>query len=226
MERLKQLDLIRSRRKGMKPFAKVLLLFIILWMFVLLADVILFLGRLLSSEDPIPALDSPLVVALLLFGALGALLFGLAGLWGIVSRQAGNDRTLIIGTIVFLLAGLLIGSSLFIRPRQVTLTPGGFEPLQITIGQGGGFLLTNTTSIRQILCLGSHHRCDRTQQTPQAFALPGLTILPGQTVSVAFPDAGTYRITFLSPQVSQPDLTVVVNEPSDSGPDMPCETSC
>lgn len=115
---------------------------------------------------------------------------------------------------------------LLLHPQQVTLTSSGFEPSQITIGQHAGFLVANPTSVRQVLCLGSHNRCDRTQHTLQTFAFPGLVLLPGQVVPVEFDDAGTYQMTFLSPLASQTGLTVVVNEPSDSRPDMPCETSC
>lgn len=83
----------------------------------------------------------------------------------------------------------------FINPNIGMTRTGFIRSSTIDINQGDTVYFRNPANgVTQILCLGADEQCQ------SGYALPtklehGLVIQPGQTVSVMFPDAGTFPIT-------------------------------
>jgi plastocyanin len=70
---------------------------------------------------------------------------------------------------------------------QTTRTIKAGQTLLFDDSVGGGGL--------HIICLGDNMVCDKTAQGPTELMNGGFTINPGGTKNVAFPTAGTYKIT-------------------------------
>jgi plastocyanin len=79
----------------------------------------------------------------------------------------------------------------------VQMAPTNFVQSTRTIQAGQSLLFDDTVSGGglHIICLGTNQICDSTAQGPSDLLHGGFTINPGATKSVAFPTAGTYKIT-------------------------------
>jgi plastocyanin len=105
----------------------------------------------------------------------------------------------------------------FHRPPQVDVTTTGFTPQTIEIPEGESLQFVNrSTTLAQVLCVGSDRRCARVVLTqlqsppPRGLQSPGLRIAPGQARNIVFDTAGTYMIT--STVLPNFNLTVTVDE--------------
>src|SRR5215467_11485857 len=79
----------------------------------------------------------------------------------------------------------------------VQMNPTNFVQTTRTIQAGQTLVFDNTVGGGglHIICLGTDQTCDSAASGPSDLMHGGFTINPGATKSVAFPTAGTYKIT-------------------------------
>jgi len=79
---------------------------------------------------------------------------------------------------------------------EVDMIRSSFVQSTLTINPGDTITFVNSSDgVKQVLCVGSNQKC-----SPRDFGTPpelagGLTLLPGESMSVAFPNNGDYTIT-------------------------------
>jgi plastocyanin len=99
--------------------------------------------------------------------------------------------------------------SLYKSP-EVDVMPNGFSPqnLEITEGQTIHFV-NDSSTITQVLCLGTDNHCDPYAALPRGLKSPGIRLAPGQAKDVVFDFYGTFHVT--STIGSGMNLTVTVD---------------
>ena len=105
---------------------------------------------------------------------------------------------------------VIIAYESFHKPPQVDVTTTGFSPqnLEITEGQTVHFV-NNSSTVTQIVCLGTNNHCDPYAALPRGLKSPGIRIAPGQAEDVVFDFYGTFHVTGLIG--SGMNLTVTVD---------------
>jgi plastocyanin len=107
----------------------------------------------------------------------------------------------------------------FHHQSQVNITATGFTPQNVEITEGESVQFINqSSSLTQVLCVGTNKQCDRSVFTiqelpPQSLIGPNLRIAPNQTKNITFNNAGTFSIT--STVVPHMNLTVTVDAGAD-----------
>jgi len=98
----------------------------------------------------------------------------------------------------------------FHKPPEVDVTLSGFSPknLEITEGQTIHFV-NRSSSITQVICLGTNNHCDPYAALPRGLKSPGIRIAPDQAKDVVFDFYGTFHVTSL--MGSGMNLTVTVD---------------
>ncbi len=98
----------------------------------------------------------------------------------------------------------------FHKPPEVDVMSNGFSPqkLEITEGQTIHFV-NHSSTITQILCLGTNNHCDPYTALPRGLKSPGVRLAPGQAKDVVFDFYGTFHVT--STMGSGMNLTVTVD---------------
>ncbi len=105
----------------------------------------------------------------------------------------------------------------FHTPPEVDVLTASFAPQTIEIPEGEAIHFVNRSStITQVLCVGSDTRCDRPGLVsplqvppPRTLQAPGVRIAPDQVRDVVFDTEGTFHIT--STVVPGMNLTVTVD---------------
>jgi plastocyanin len=125
----------------------------------------------------------------------------------------------IAAPLVFVLAFavVVVAYAHFHMPPEVDMMTTGFTPQSIEIPEGEAIHFVNRSStITQILCVGSDMRCDRPGlispllvPAPRSLQSPGASIAPQQAKDVVFDTEGTFHIT--SAVVPGMNLTVTVD---------------
>ncbi len=84
------------------------------------------------------------------------------------------------------------------KPPQIDVTTTGFTPqqLEITEGQTVHFV-NNSSTITQVICLGTNNHCDPYAALPRGLKSPGIRLAPGQAENVVFDFYGTFHVTGL-----------------------------
>ncbi len=84
------------------------------------------------------------------------------------------------------------------KPPQIDVTTTGFTPqqLEITEGQTVHFV-NNSSTIAQVICLGTNNHCDPYAALPRGLKSPGIRLAPGQAENVVFDFYGTFHVTGL-----------------------------
>ncbi len=96
--------------------------------------------------------------------------------------------------ITFLL--VIIAYNIFHKPPEVDMMTTGFVPQKIEITEGETIHFINRSStITQVICLGTDKRCDPNAVLPRGLKSPGIRIAPDQAEEVVFDFYGTFHIT-------------------------------
>ena len=129
-----------------------------------------------------------------------------------ISKRVKILLTSILVPLLFVVAFVLVIAiyNSFHKPPEVDMMTTGFVPQNIEITEGETIRFANRSStITQILCLGSDKRCDRLALLPRGLKSPGVQIAPDQAKDVVFDTYGTFSIT--STVVPGMNLTVTVD---------------
>jgi hypothetical protein len=86
----------------------------------------------------------------------------------------------------------------FHKAPEVDVMLNGFSPQNLEIPEGQPVHFVNRSStITQVLCLGTNNRCDPYAELPRGLKSPGIRIAPGQAKDVVFDFYGTFHVTSL-----------------------------
>ncbi len=98
----------------------------------------------------------------------------------------------------------------FHKPPEVDVMLNGFSPQNLEIPEGQAVHFVNrSTTITQVICLGTNNHCDPYAALPRGLKSPGIRIAPGQAKDVVFDFYGTFHVTSLIG--SGMNLTVTVD---------------
>ena len=96
------------------------------------------------------------------------------------------------------------------KPPEVDVMSNGFSPQKLEIPEGQTIHFVNHSStVTQVLCLGTNNRCDPYAALPRGLKSPGIRLAPGQAKDVVFDFYGTFHVTDLIG--SGMNLTVTVD---------------
>lgn len=111
---------------------------------------------------------------------------------------------------VIAFAIVIVAYESFHKPPEVDVMMNGFTPqkLEITEGQTVHFV-NNSSTITQVICLGTNNQCDPYAALPRGLKSPGVRLEPGQAEDVVFDFYGTFHITAL--KGTKMNLTVTVD---------------
>ena len=98
----------------------------------------------------------------------------------------------------------------FHKPPEVNVMLNGFSQQKLEIPEGQTIHFVNRSStITQVLCLGTNNHCDAYAALPRGLKSPGVRLAPGQAKDVVFDFYGTFHVTSL--MGSDMNLTVTVD---------------
>jgi plastocyanin len=84
----------------------------------------------------------------------------------------------------------------FHKPPEVDMMSNGFSPQKLEITEGQTIHFVNrSSSITQVICLGTNNHCDPYAALPRGLKSPGIRIAPGQAKDVVFDFYGTFHVT-------------------------------
>ncbi len=129
-----------------------------------------------------------------------------------ISKRIKILLTLIGIPLLFAIAFLLVivAYNTFHKSPEVDMMTTGFVPQKIEITEGETIHFINRSStITQVICLGTDKRCDPNAVLPRGLKSPGIRIAPDQAEEVVFDFYGTFHIT--STTVPGMNLTVTVD---------------
>jgi plastocyanin len=105
---------------------------------------------------------------------------------------------------------VIVAYESFHKPPEVNVMLNGFSPQKLEIPEGQTIHFVNRSStITQVLCLGTNNRCDPYAALPRGLKSPGIRIAPGQAEDVVFDFYGTFHVTSI--MGSGMNLTVTVD---------------
>ena len=128
------------------------------------------------------------------------------------SKRAKLLLTAIGIPLLFVIAFVLVIAAYnsFHKPPEVDMMTTGFVPQKIEITEGETIHFVNRSStITQVLCLGTDKRCDPYAVLPRGLKSPGIQIAPDQAKDVVFDFYGTFHVTSIA--VPRMNLTVTVD---------------
>ncbi len=129
-----------------------------------------------------------------------------------ISKRAKLLLTAIGIPLLFVIAFVLVITAYnsFHKPPEVDMMTTGFVPQKIEITEGETIHFVNRSStITQVLCLGTDKRCDPYAVLPRGLKSPGVRIAPDQAKDVVFDFYGTFHVTSIA--VPRMNLTVTVD---------------
>ena len=115
-----------------------------------------------------------------------------------VSKRTKVLLTVIGIPLLFVIAFALVIAAYenFHKPPEVDLMSNSFVPKQLEITEGQTIHFVNrSSSITEVLCLGTNNRCDPNAVLPRGLKSPGIRIAPGQAKDVVFDFYGTFHVT-------------------------------
>ena len=105
---------------------------------------------------------------------------------------------------------VIVAYNTFHKAPEVDMMTTGFVPQKIEITEGEAIHFVNRSStITQVICLGSNQHCDPYAALPRGLKNPGIRIAPDQAGEALFDFYGTFHIT--STAVPGMNLTVTVD---------------
>jgi hypothetical protein len=114
--------------------------------------------------------------------------------------------------LLFVIAFTLVIAAydIFHQPPEIDMMTTGFVPQTIEITEGETLHFINRSStITQVICLGTNQRCDPYAVLPRGLRSPGIRIAPDQAGEAVFDFYGTFHVT--STTVPGMNLTVTVD---------------
>jgi len=129
-----------------------------------------------------------------------------------ISKRARVLLTAIGIPFLFVMAFILVIAAYesFHKPPEVDMMTTGFVPQKLEITEGQTIHFVNRSStITQVLCLGTDKRCDPYAVLPRGLKSPGIRIAPDQAKDVVFDFYGTFHVTSIA--VPGMNLTVTVD---------------
>ncbi len=129
-----------------------------------------------------------------------------------ISKRAKLLLTAIGIPLLFVIAFVLVITAYnsFHKPPEVDMMTTGFVPQKIEITEGETIHFVNrSTTITQVLCLGTDKRCNPYAVLPRGLKSPGIRIAPDQAKDVVFDFYGTFHVTSIV--VPGMNLTVTVD---------------
>jgi plastocyanin len=129
-----------------------------------------------------------------------------------ISKRAKVLLTAIGIPLLFVIAFILVIAAYnsFHKPPEVDMMTTGFVPQKLEITEGQTIHFVNRSStITQVLCLGTDKRCDPYAVLPRGLKSPGIRIAPDQAKDVIFDFYGTFHVTSIV--VPGMNLTVTVD---------------
>jgi hypothetical protein len=91
---------------------------------------------------------------------------------------------------------VIVAYESFHKPPEVDVMSNGFSPQKLEITEGQTIHFVNrSSSITQVLCLGTNNHCDPYAALPRGLKSPGIRIAPGQAKDVVFDFYGTFHVT-------------------------------
>ena len=129
-----------------------------------------------------------------------------------ISKRARVLLTAIGIPFLFVMAFILVIAAYesFHKPPEVDMMTSGFVPQKLEITEGQTIHFVNRSStITQVLCLGTDKRCDPYAVLPRGLKSPGIRIAPDQAKDVVFDFYGTFHVTSIV--VPRMNLTVTVD---------------
>ncbi len=129
-----------------------------------------------------------------------------------ISKRAKVLLTAIGIPLLFVIAFILVIAAYnsFHKPPEVDMMKTGFVPQKLEITEGQTIHFVNRSStITQVLCLGTDKRCDPYAVLPRGLKSPGIRIAPDQAKDVVFDFYGTFHVTSIV--VPGMNLTVTVD---------------
>jgi len=129
-----------------------------------------------------------------------------------VSKRAKVLFSLIGIPLLFVISFAIVIAAYesFHKPPEVDMMSNGFSPQTLEITEGETIHFVNRSStVTQVLCLGTNNRCDPYAELPRGLKSPGIRIAPGQAKDVVFDFYGTFHVTSL--MGSGMNLTVTVD---------------
>lgn len=97
----------------------------------------------------------------------------------------------------------------FHAPVELDVMANGFSHNTVEITEGETVHIVNQSGVVQVLCLGQDRTCDTSALAPKKLKAPGIRLIPGASVDVAFELYGTYHIT--SRSVPHVNLQITVD---------------
>jgi plastocyanin len=129
-----------------------------------------------------------------------------------ISKRARLLFTVLGIPLLFVIAFIIViaAYNAFHKPPEVDLMTTGFAPQNIEITEGETIHFVNRSStITQVLCLGTDKRCNTLAVLPRGLQNPGIHIAPNQAKDVVFDFYGTFHVTSIV--VPGMNLTVTVD---------------
>ena len=126
-----------------------------------------------------------------------------------VSRRTKMLFTIIGIPLLFVIAFaiVIVAYENFHKPPEVDMMTTGFVPQKIEITEGETIHFVNrSTTITQVLCLGTDKHCDPLAVLPRGLKSPGIRIAPDQAKDVVFDFYGTFHVT----SIAIPGMNLVV----------------
>ena len=120
-----------------------------------------------------------------------------------ISKRAKLLITAIGIPLLFVIAFIVViaAYNTFHKPPEVDMMTTGFVPQTIEITEGETIHFVNRSStITQVLCLGTDKRCDPLAVLPRGLKSPGIQIAPDQAKDVVFDFYGTFHVTSIAVQ--------------------------
>jgi len=120
---------------------------------------------------------------------------------------------------VLLVAGAVSGLWLpFIHHDEADVGPGGFAQDHYVISIHDELMFYNPGPLPRTVCLGARGVCATGAEGPDALRAPGLTVQPGQTVDVRFPD-GAFGLTVVADVPGRDAAVEAVTPVCEANPD-------
>ena len=126
-----------------------------------------------------------------------------------ISKRARVLLTAVGIPFLFVMAFILVIAAYesFHKPPEVDMMTTGFVPQKLEITEGQTIHFVNRSStITQVLCLGTDKRCDPYAVLPRGLKSPGIRIAPDQAKDVVFDFYGTFHVT----SIVVPGMNLVV----------------
>lgn len=174
-----------------------------------LIDLVILIVKLVEHPEwTTGSYHQPVLTTLYLYGGTVCALLSIMVIIALV--RGGWRQVAATAMTPIVLAGAVAGLWLpFIHVNEVDVATAGFRQTHYATGTKAHLTFYNATASPVTVCLGSHGTC-RTATAAGPLPAEGITLQPGQTAAVTFPDAGSYPLTIVAPAPTMTATDTVV----------------